>query len=449
MLDDGGRPHAVAKRSTLGRALRKKFTTEVNEHVLAVKKLVEKGDVAGLKAAFNKRYGLSGRNRVLLGPLLELFLDESGKMRSQLRENLAVYERFARQRSDALFESALVSDLLGSALQKINVLDGKEWRRISRTLYRRYHRRQNYEILTPLGEPSAEQRKKALASIEMVYLENQVREIAERLKIVAFERGVRPATGDRWKYSDRLSEPPDTVHFASHGGGYQYLLDFLGGREPGYPLEYEGLGIQVHPNDYTPKVNDYAEGRAPRRFDDPATLTFFIESQYLDSAPNLYEAGLRTEYVGRMSNLKLTNLRTGEVITARDVTEFRKIVAARKIAGKNEGLQTTGRAKIVAQASSRVRRASVVRRTGEQSHSRDKIVKGAMEVLGSLAEGWPFEIRTVENLHDMVTASMAGLPDTPERLAVKSVVRALMQEGPDRPLPSADQLRSLLQTHAH
>lgn len=112
--------------------------------------------------------------------------------------------------------------------------------------------------------------------------------------------------------------PPESIIHASHGGGWRYIKDFLSQRIAGYPLEREGVGIQVSPNSNT-RDQYYADRRT--RFDSPAILRFDIQAQHLESANNGHEAGLKSGNIDKMSDISLQNLNTGVLIEARNVEE--------------------------------------------------------------------------------------------------------------------------------
>ncbi len=105
-----------------------------------------------------------------------------------------------------------------------------------------------------------------------------------------------------------------------HGGGVEYILDFLNGRNPGYELEssyqVEGkeqypFGIQVHP--YIGREKDiiigrtlhYALNRSPRRMDYPAIFKAKINRKFLEAAPGQGEAGVRQISVPYLKDVEI------------------------------------------------------------------------------------------------------------------------------------------------
>lgn len=127
------------------------------------------------------------------------------------------------------------------------------------------------------------------------------------------------------------SLPADQKVFASHGGGWLFLQDFILGKKQGYELEQDGYGIQVHPSKeedpawVIPRENQYSN-QVKKYFDYPAKFKFEIPGQYLDAANNGYEAGLRLEFLDKASNFVLENLETGELIEAKDLKELKEKV---------------------------------------------------------------------------------------------------------------------------
>ena len=102
----------------------------------------------------------------------------------------------------------------------------------------------------------------------------------------------------------------------SHGGGFFHIIEFLEGRTTGYPLEAQpdARGIQVSPLAENLEFHErdiyYANVACSNHIDYPARLTATIQAQYLDSAPNLYEAGLRAEFISRLENIVVSRLDT-------------------------------------------------------------------------------------------------------------------------------------------
>jgi hypothetical protein len=103
--------------------------------------------------------------------------------------------------------------------------------------------------------------------------------------------------------------PPNASVYVIHGGGLQYILDWLKGKEEGYKLERPGKGIQVIPSLKQPSLSDttrdYATDRSAKSLDYPAYLCAEIEAQYLDSASGDGEAGVRTELRQHLKNIEV------------------------------------------------------------------------------------------------------------------------------------------------
>jgi len=121
-----------------------------------------------------------------------------------------------------------------------------------------------------------------------------------------------------WNPSKEVNYEEKSIKFV-HGGGLQYILGFLKGEESGYFLEevngIVGKGIQVHPylnNEVAigvmKRVNTYASDRAARSLDYPVRFFGEIQAQYLDSAPNVYEAGIRNCYVEKIKNIRIEHI---------------------------------------------------------------------------------------------------------------------------------------------
>lgn len=123
-----------------------------------------------------------------------------------------------------------------------------------------------------------------------------------------------------WNLKDKPLPFNTKVSFA-HGGGIQFITQFLTGKTPGYSLEKKavaggggkepGLGIQVHPylGSISENVNErlayYARTSSAAHMDYPAYLLGEVEIQYLDSANNNYEAGIRAEFLDKIKNLQI------------------------------------------------------------------------------------------------------------------------------------------------
>lgn len=128
--------------------------------------------------------------------------------------------------------------------------------------------------------------------------------------------------------------PSEQTIYCSHGGGFFFLSDFLSKNRPGYRLEYEGRGIQIHPrtgpeqfwNISRESREEYYSSSSHAYGDYPARLSFEIQGQYLDRAPNCYEAGLRQDFIDHMQNIKLLNTETNEIIEAKDYESFIEMI---------------------------------------------------------------------------------------------------------------------------
>ncbi len=102
----------------------------------------------------------------------------------------------------------------------------------------------------------------------------------------------------------------------SHGGGYEFICDFLNGKHSGYPLQPSGVGLQVHPKlkyegeiiDYGDRNEQYARNAAPSQFDLPAIFTAKIKLKHLLPAHNFYEAGLPQQSVQYLKKIKVTQI---------------------------------------------------------------------------------------------------------------------------------------------
>ena len=128
--------------------------------------------------------------------------------------------------------------------------------------------------------------------------------------------------------------PSEQTIYCSHGGGFFFLSDFLSKDQSGYRLEYEGRGIQVHPRtgpdqfwNISRESREECYSSSSHAYGDyPARLSFEIQGQYLDSAPNCYEAGLRQDFIDHMKNIKLLNIETNETIEAKDYESFIEMI---------------------------------------------------------------------------------------------------------------------------
>ncbi|MDF1797264.1 MAG: hypothetical protein P1U63_12080 [Coxiellaceae bacterium] len=107
-----------------------------------------------------------------------------------------------------------------------------------------------------------------------------------------------------------------------HGGGRQFILDFLQKKISGYDLELGGKGLQVHPltGDEADIVNDletrksnfkygrsasYASTASARYADDAAIFIAKIPAKCLRAAPNGYEAGLTQDVLSKLQDIQL------------------------------------------------------------------------------------------------------------------------------------------------
>jgi hypothetical protein len=118
-------------------------------------------------------------------------------------------------------------------------------------------------------------------------------------------------------YAEATSRLAEEVISCTHGGGYYHILDFLEGRSRGYRLERGGSGLQLtpeRPGTSSQRDKFYTEG-AVQYLDDPAILIFETPRGRLDSANNLYEAGLRAEDRDAVSNVKIFNLVTKAIFS--------------------------------------------------------------------------------------------------------------------------------------
>lgn len=121
--------------------------------------------------------------------------------------------------------------------------------------------------------------------------------------------------------SKRGVQPEDNIDF-SHGGGFFYILKFLKGETQGYRLERPGVGLQVSPQTLEHERDNYYSGKAYRYFDYPARLSGRIQAQYLDSANNGYEAGLRSDFRGFLEHITMTRFDTGVSFTIKNIEEL-------------------------------------------------------------------------------------------------------------------------------
>ncbi len=96
--------------------------------------------------------------------------------------------------------------------------------------------------------------------------------------------------GIPWSESDEMIK-------VVHGGGYNFINDFINGNNKGYRLERGGKGLQVHPirdvhESIAARVSMYANRGATYNFDVPAVLTAMVKASDLEKSNNDYEAGI-------------------------------------------------------------------------------------------------------------------------------------------------------------
>lgn len=108
-----------------------------------------------------------------------------------------------------------------------------------------------------------------------------------------------------WRGLDGKNDNKELSVNISHGGGLFYIMDFLRGRSQGYSLEYNGLGLQVSPNDSSRDFS-YAVRKSRYHFDRPAIFSARIPAGYLTSAVRPYEAGLRPESLPALRDIEIT-----------------------------------------------------------------------------------------------------------------------------------------------
>ncbi len=97
-------------------------------------------------------------------------------------------------------------------------------------------------------------------------------------------------------FSQAANVPEDTEYPITHGGGLQYIQDYLQGKEKGYRLENDDRkGLQVHRDEVlhgpamTHRPASYANRAASINFDQPAILRAKIKAKHLITANNRYE----------------------------------------------------------------------------------------------------------------------------------------------------------------
>jgi hypothetical protein len=120
---------------------------------------------------------------------------------------------------------------------------------------------------------------------------------------------LNPATSDHVPWVFEGVNPEDEI-LITHAGGFHHINAFIKGKSIGYSLEQGGLGIQVNPTMAThAKCLDYAQRtNIINSLDSPAILIGTIKSKYLHRANNTYEAGLRTEHLEHLQNIRVFKL---------------------------------------------------------------------------------------------------------------------------------------------
>ncbi len=143
---------------------------------------------------------------------------------------------------------------------------------------------------------------------------------------------IRPNTDPRpVTFAEITNRDPDELIKVTHGGGVRYIRDFLLGFEPGYNLMMGGVGIQVTPealNMSRARDLGYTESGF-RRFDQGGILYFNVQRKFLDRAGEFniyYEAGFRPEFLPHILDIELYNTNNRDVIQAKDIAEFQRIV---------------------------------------------------------------------------------------------------------------------------
>lgn len=129
----------------------------------------------------------------------------------------------------------------------------------------------------------------------------------------------------RWSHTKQIND--SEIYHISHGGGFRFLKLILLGQHEGCNLEHQqAKGIQVHPNDEPYDRLRYYGKYSRVGFDTPAVLTFDIGVGYLDGQTNMYEAGIRSEFLQHGKNFKLENTTTGEIIEAETLEKLREVI---------------------------------------------------------------------------------------------------------------------------
>jgi transcriptional regulator with XRE-family HTH domain len=120
-----------------------------------------------------------------------------------------------------------------------------------------------------------------------------------------------------------------------HGGGSRLLRLILTNKHPGNKLEdQEAKGLQVHPYAHKERIKDSVgvySSRCERYFDTPSLLFFRVEARHLDAQQNIYEAGIRSEFLEHATDFRLENLITGEVLQGDTLKDIREAIAKSKI----------------------------------------------------------------------------------------------------------------------
>jgi hypothetical protein len=141
---------------------------------------------------------------------------------------------------------------------------------------------------------------------------------SDRINNIRKEEIIQLKESLHWNFRPWINEHLNTQGaeediFIIHGGGLNYILNFLEGREEGYNLEDVGKGIQVVPVSSKEAVPDetlarsitYAKTRSQAHWDLAAILTAKIPAKFLKFAPNNYEAGFPTMFFSKMSHITI------------------------------------------------------------------------------------------------------------------------------------------------
>lgn len=182
-------------------------------------------------------------------------------------------------------------------------------------LYKRFSRRFNHHVkFLPLeqGERNIlyhhEKFCKTFAELRKVVLKVIDEQQKGLLQNGWFELPYQSPTRPKYWNAEKI-KPEDNIQI-SHGGGFFHIIEFLQGHSLGYRLEnQDGRGIQVSTMSHE-RDKLYALRACNNYIDYPARISATIEAQYLDAAPNLYEAGLRAEYIDKLKEIVVTRLDT-------------------------------------------------------------------------------------------------------------------------------------------